>query len=122
MAQIIPASKLFRDFSSLDELWSSRKLYFFKPQQSFGSKGVYSGKGISRKAFERLDPDGFMAQELCPPGRQTFIWDDQEVELKYDLRFYSFQGEIQHSVARLYQGQATNMKTPLGGLAPIIWQ
>lgn len=119
LSSIIPESHLFSDFESKDELWSQRKKYFFKPSQSFGSKGVFSGKGISRKAFEKLYAPDFMAQELCPAGRREFDIDNEEVEMKYDLRFFTFEGRVQSFIARLYQGQATNMRTPWGGIAPI---
>lgn len=116
---MIPESKLFRDFTSQEDLWSERKKYFFKPVQSYGSKGVYNGKGISRKAFDLIYPEDFLAQELCPAGHEKFEHEGQIVDMKFDLRFYTFDGKVQNYVARLYQGQATNMRTPLGGLAPI---
>ncbi|MEO0336858.1 MAG: hypothetical protein AAF202_10705, partial [Pseudomonadota bacterium] len=122
MMSLIPETRLFSEFESKDALWSERKKYFFKPSQSFGSKGVFSGKGISRKAFEGIYSPNFLAQELCPAGRETFHYDEEPIEMKFDLRFYCFEGEIQHYTARLYQGQATNMKTDLGGLAPILFQ
>lgn len=119
LSQIIPESKLFSDFSSPEELWAERKKYFFKPSSSFGSKGVYKGKGISRKAFDAIYLSDFMAQELCPPGKQTFEYEKENVEMKYDLRFFTFNGKVHNRTARLYQGQVTNMRTPLGGIAPI---
>lgn len=118
-AEIIPETRSFADFESKEKLWEVRKKYFFKPSQSFGSKGVFSGKGISRKAFDSIYLPEFLAQELCPAGRQNFKKEDESIEMKYDLRFYTFEGEVQHSTARLYQGQATNMRTPNGGIAPI---
>lgn len=121
VATIIPETKLFSEFENLDQVWEQRKKYFFKPSQSYGSKGAFSGKGISRKAFEKLDAKSFLAQELCPAGKQTFTHDDEEHEMKYDLRFFTFDGKVQNYGARLYQGQTTNMKTPFGGLTPIRW-
>lgn len=118
---IIPESKLFSEFESKDDIWAQRKKYFFKPSQSFGSKGVYSGRGISRKAFDNLYGPNIMAQENCPAGKRKFKYEGQEVEMKFDLRFFTFNGEIQNYAARIYQGQATNMRTPLGGIAPILW-
>lgn len=115
----IPESKTFSEFESADELWSLRKKYFFKPSQSFGSKAVYQGKSISKTNFQKIFSPDYMAQELVPPGRLQRTHQGEEVEMKYDLRFYSFAGEIQNAGARLYRGQTTNMKTPLGGLAPL---
>lgn len=122
LATMIPETKTFMEFDSLDELWSQRKKYFFKPGQSFGSKGAFSGKSISRTAFDRLDAREFIAQELCPAGKRQFTYQEQTLEMKYDLRFFTFNGKIQNYGARLYQGQTTNMKTPLGGVASILWQ
>lgn len=119
LANIIPESLLFSEFESKEEVWSNRKKYFFKPSQSFGSKGVYSGKSISHRAFDDIYSPDFLAQELCPPGRVKLPEGDETKEFKFDLRFFCFQGEIQNWGARLYQGQATNMRTPSGGLAPV---
>ncbi len=119
LAKMIPETLLFSEFESKEDLWKNRKKYFFKPSQSFGSKGAFRGKSVSRKAFENLyDPD-FVAQEYCPPGKLTFNHKDEDITMKYDLRFYVFNGEVQNYGARLYQGQATNMKTTHGGLAPV---
>jgi hypothetical protein len=35
--------------------------------------------------------------------------------MKYDLRCYAYQGKLQIVIARLYQGQTTNLKTTGGG-------
>ena len=119
LAKIIPLSKLFKEFESKEDLWAQRKKYFLKPSQSFGSKAVYSGKSISRKAFENIYSPDFLAQELAPPGKKTFVHQDTEVEMKFDLRFFTFNGKVQNYGARIYQGQTTNMRTPLGGITPI---
>jgi hypothetical protein len=118
---MIPMTKKFSDFSDPQDLWQQRKKFFFKPSQSYGSKAVYSGKGISRKAFERIYHPDFLAQELCPAGQKDFAHGSETHTMKFDLRFYTYRGQIQHFVSRLYQGQATNMRTPLGGLAPILF-
>ena len=39
--------------------------------------------------------------------------------LKFDVRAYVYNGQIQHVVARVYNGQTTNMSTPGGGFAPV---
>lgn len=100
-----------------DQLWSERKKLFFKPLRAFGSKQSYKGASISRKFFDELEPNETLAQEyiqapevICqtPEGPQAF---------KYDLRCYAYRGELQLVVARLYQGQVTNLRTPYGGFA-----
>ena len=120
-ASIIPETKLFSEFESAEQIWAQRKQYFFKPSQSFGSKGVYSGKSISKKAFESIYDPSFIAQESCPAGKRDFVFENETHTMKFDLRFFTYAGEIQNYGARLYQGQATNMRTHLGGLAPIRW-
>jgi len=61
---------------------------------------------------------GYVAQKLAPPGERTLCVDDAEpVSLKYDVRCYVYDGQIQLVVARLYQGQTTNFRTPGGGFA-----
>ncbi len=119
LQNIIPHSQLFKEFESKEALWSQRKKFFFKPSQSYGSKAVFNGKGISRKAFEGIYSPDFLAQELCPAGQQIFEMDGVEHKMKFDLRFYSFAGRVQSYTARLYQGQATNMRTRFGGIAPL---
>jgi hypothetical protein len=42
---------------------------------------------------------------------------DAEVSLKYDVRCYVYDGQVQLVAARLYQGQTTNFRTPGGGFA-----
>lgn len=95
-----------------DVLWSSRKNLFFKPAQSYGGKSAYRGASITRKIFERLLHENFLAQEYFPPGLYGEDW-------KYDVRFYVYQDQVQWFTARLYQGQITNFQTPLGGFARI---
>ena len=118
---LIPESRLFRSYADKEEIWQQRKKLFFKPSQSYGSKAVFSGKGISRRAFDNIYSGDFLAQEYCPAGQQEFQFEGANHTMKFDLRFYVFQGRVQSYLARLYQGQATNMRTPLGGNAPIRW-
>lgn len=112
-------TKKFSDFPSLDELWTQRGQYFFKPPQLFGGKSVYRGKSVSRVVFQRLADSDYLAQEFVPAGDFQGTVDDQSLTFKYDLRFYFFENKIQLAMARLYQGQLTNLQTPFGGLTPI---
>lgn len=105
-----------------DFFWSHKKKYFFKPLTSFGAKGVYRGDGISRVHFEQLLEKQYLAQEYCPPPEHSFsILGQEPVKMKYDLRFYVYQDQLQMVIARLYQGQVTNLRTPLGGFAPVVF-
>ena len=101
---------------NIEEIWSQRKGLFFKPKNSYGSKMSYRGASISKKAFEELLKVEALAQELIPPseitrGDQTY---------KYDLRCYSYMGQFQGCMARLYQGQVTNLRTEGGGFATVV--
>ena len=40
--------------------------------------------------------------------------------LKVDVRLYTYRGAVLLAVARLYQGQTTNFRTPGGGFAPLL--
>ena len=40
-------------------------------------------------------------------------------EYKFDLRFYVYRDALQLMVARVYQGQVTNLRTPGGGFAAV---
>lgn len=99
------------------ELWTARKHLFFKPKNAFGSKQSYRGSSISHKAFNEMLVDETIAQEYVPPSEETFNTTTGPVTMKYDLRCYAYQGRLQLILARLYQGQVTNLKTPLGGFA-----
>lgn len=104
--------------SNADECWSQRKKLFFKPKRSFGSKQSYRGDKISRKLFEELLSQNLFAQEYIPPSEIAIDTQDAGPQnMKYDLRFYAYQNQIQLVMARLYQGQLTNTRTPGGGFA-----
>ncbi len=99
-----------------DEIWSKRKKFFFKPSSSFGSKGVYAGKSGSRKKFDTFE-DGYLAQELHPPGKVT----EADEDWKYDIRAFFSENGVQKIIARVYQGQLTNFSKLGGGFALIKW-
>jgi hypothetical protein len=100
-----------------DELWAQRKKYFFKPLRAFGAKQSYRGASIANKAFTNLVGQDFIAQEFVPAKEETFLHEGQPITFKYDLRCYAYRARLQLVVARLYQGQVTNLQTPLGGFA-----
>lgn len=105
-----------------EEIWAERKKFFFKPKRAFGSKQTFKGASISRRAFDEIVPQDMIAQEYVQAPEQKFMTPDGEQSFKYDLRFYAYQGRIQMVVARLYQGQVTNLRTPYGGFAPVLFK
>jgi hypothetical protein len=90
--------------------------------RSFGSKQSYRGGTISRKMFDEIIHQGFIAQEFVPAPEMEFEAPEGKLSLKYDLRFYAYQDQLQGVIARLYQGQTTNLRTTHGGFAPVIFK
>ena len=106
--------------ANADDLWRDRKAWFFKPVTGFGSKAVYRGAKLTKRVWADIQKGGYVAQALVAPGeRQIEDQNGEPVVLKADIRAYTYAGEIQLLVSRLYRGQTTNMKTPGGGFAPI---
>lgn len=113
---VVPASRSL-EIENKEELWGHRKNYFLKPKQAFGSKQSYRGGSISRKAFDEIVGKNFIAQEFVPALEKIFETPEGPQNFKFDLRCYAYQGKLQLIVARIYQGQVTNLRTPYGGFA-----
>lgn len=116
----IPMTKVFSAFDKND-LWAQRKNLFFKPTNSFGSKQTYKGASISRKLFDELPVQDFLAQEYIPAPELSLETPEGVDSFKYDLRCYAYQDELQMVIARIYKGQVTNLKTKYGGFAAVKW-
>ena len=102
-----------------DALWHSRKSLFFKPACGHGSKVVYRGDKVTRGVWIEIVRGGYVAQEFAAPGERAVKLDGTTVARKVDVRLYTYGGRILLTAARLYQGQATNFRTPGGGFAPV---
>jgi hypothetical protein len=104
-----------------EHFWAARKTLFFKPQAGFGSRATYRGEKLTKRVFEEILQGGYVAQDFVAPPEFVLSATDQAVPvtLKYDLRVYAYNGQIQLLAARLYQGQTTNFRTPGGGFAPV---
>ncbi len=98
------------------DLWVRRRELFFKPFSSFGSKGVYSGKSVSRKKFDTFNNE-YLAQEFHPPGKIQ----NNNKQWKFDIRAFFSESGVQKIIARVYQGQLTNFFSFGGGFALIKW-
>ncbi|MFM6927424.1 MAG: hypothetical protein ACKOX6_03125 [Bdellovibrio sp.] len=116
----VPMSYDFRT-TATEDIWSQRKKLFFKPKNAFGSKQSYKGASVSRKTFDDLDKNDTIAQEFIPAPEVSYVTPEGPQNFKYDLRCYAYQGRLQLVVARLYQGQVTNLRTPYGGFAPVLF-
>ncbi len=100
--------------------WQQRKQWFFKPATGFGSKGTYRGANLTKRVFEEVMQADYVAQRMAPPSVRSVCIDDAEpVSLKFDVRCYVYDGQVQLIAARLYQGQTTNLRTPGGGFAVV---
>jgi hypothetical protein len=114
----VPVS-LSLEHHNKDDIWTKRKGFFIKPKRAFGSKQSYRGGSISRNIFDELVGQEFIVQEFIPASEQVFPTPEGDQSFKFDLRCHAYQGRLQLVVARLYQGQVTNLRTPLGGFACI---
>jgi hypothetical protein len=100
--------------SNAAALWAERKHLFFKPMRGFGSRAAYRGDKITQRVWQDILQGDYVAQTLIKPS-QRHIADDES--LKFDIRAYAYEGQIQLFAARLYEGQTTNMRTPHGGFS-----
>ena len=113
---LIPKTVLMSD---LDKalLLQTRKSYFFKPIQSYGSKGAYSGAKLSQVMFEKLDPATTIVQPLLVSEKYTPVPDGPA--FNQELRVYAYQDRILSLAMRLYRGQTNNAQTLGGGIAAL---
>jgi len=119
ITDVIPVSQKITIENS-EAIWASRKNKFFKPMRSFGSKQSYKGASVSKKVFEDCIQHGFIAQDYIQP-QEVEIKTEQGLEkMKYDLRCYVYKNKLQMIIARVYQGQVTNLRTPYGGFTTCI--
>jgi hypothetical protein len=105
-----------------DRLWSERRGLFFKPAAGYGSKAAYRGDKITHRVWNEILKGDYVAQAFVSPG-ERMIGDVPDHEaplaLKFDLRNYVYDGQVQFVAARMYHGQTTNFRTPGGGFAPV---
>ena len=106
--------------SEPSQIWTERKQLFFKPKNAFGGKQTYKGASISRKVFDEIFNSQFIAQKLSPAPEIEVNYKGILTKMKYDLRCYAYKDELQLIIARLYQGQTTNLRTEGGGFACIV--
>jgi hypothetical protein len=106
------------DARNAEALWGARKQLFFKPFAGYGSRAAYRGDKLTQRVWGEIAAGGYVAQALVAPGERS-VAADAGKPLKFDLREYVYDGLVQWSAARLYQGQTTNFRTPGGGFAPV---
>ncbi len=101
------------------ELWRTRRQLFFKPVAGYGSKGVYRGSKVTRRVFETILNENYIAQTFIPATERSIKIDDIVTTRKIDIRLYTYGGQLLLPAGRMYQGQATNFCTSGGGFAPV---
>ncbi len=97
-------------------LWNERKENFFKPISGSGSRAVYCGEKITTRVWNETIDGSYIAQKCTKASR---ILNSKGKEMRYDVRFFTYGGEIFFMFARLYSGQATNFRTEGGGFATV---
>ncbi len=114
----IPKTQIVRP-QHAERLWKERRGLFFKPRAGFGGRAAYRGDKLTRRAWEDVMAGDYVAQAvMAPPARMAGSADAPE-KLKFDIRSYCYQGKVQWTAARVYQGQTTNFRTPGGGFAVV---
>ena len=103
-----------------EALWAARKTCFFKPATGFGSRAAYRGGKLTKRVWAEIQQKDYVAQTYVPPTLRAVTIGEERTELKYDLRAYTYAGEILLLAARVYQGQTTNFRTSGGGFAPVL--
>jgi hypothetical protein len=98
--------------------WAQRKEWFFKPTRSYGSRGVYRGDKLTKRAFTSILEGDYVAQRLAHPSERG---NAHGSPFKVDVRNYVYDGSVQLIATRLYQGQTTNFRTEGGGFAPVFF-
>lgn len=98
-------------------LWQDRRGWFFKPVSGFGGKGAYRGDKITKKVWDHITTGDYIAQRYVAPELRRVSETDT---FKYDIRVYTYAGQLLGIAARYYQGQTTNFRTAGGGLATVL--
>ena len=105
--------------ANAERFWAERKKFFFKPFAGYGGKAAYRGDKLTHRVWGEIASGGYIAQAWVAPGERTISGGDAAQVLKFDVRNYVYDGQVQSLAARLYQGQTTNFRTPGGGFAPV---
>ena len=100
-------------------LWGLRRQRFFKPAAGYGGRAAYRGDKLTRRAWDEILGGVYVSQAFVAPSERTVSTPSGPESLKFDLRAYCYAGKVQWHAARVYQGQATNMRTPGGGFAAV---
>lgn len=106
--------------ANAEALWANRRNLFFKPINGFGGRAVYRGDKITKKVWSMILQGSYVAQQYFAPGEISLGEISSEKTMKYDVRLVADQGRVLWVSGRVYQGQATNFRTPGGGFAQVV--
>jgi hypothetical protein len=119
LSRTVPLTRLVTH-EQAEALWSQRRALFFKPVAGYGAKAAYRGDKLTRRVWGDILVGDFVAQALVPPAARMIEVDGVLTDLKFDIRAYTYGGQVQLLAARMYAGQTTNFRTQGGGFAPVI--
>ena len=102
-----------------EQLWKDRRHLFFKPRAGFGSRATYRGDKLTKRVWTEILAGDYVAQAIMAPGERVSGSKESPEMLKFDIRAYVYDGQLQWTAARLYQGQTTNFRTVGGGFSPV---
>lgn len=117
LAQHLLATEIV-DAGNAERLWQNRRHLFFKPAAGYGGKAAYRGEKLTKRVWQEILAGDYIAQALMLPSTRVAGSNTSPETLKFDIRCYAYDGTVQWTAARLYQGQTTNFRTPGGGFAP----
>jgi hypothetical protein len=100
-----------------ERLWRTRRDWFFKPAAGYGGRAAYRGDKLTKRAWQDILDGEYVAQAVMAPSERMIGTVDSAEKLKFDIRNYCYDGQVQWTAARVYQGQTTNFRTPGGGFA-----
>ena len=115
----VPATQVVEP-AHADALWALRRQLFFKPVAGYGGKAAYRGDKLTKRVWADILAGDFVAQALVPPSERLIEVDGALSDLKFDVRAYTYAGQVQLLAARMYSGQTTNFRTQGGGFAPVM--
>jgi hypothetical protein len=105
--------------SQAERLWRERRRLFFKPRAGYGGRAAYRGDKLTKRVWQDILVGDYIAQAIVAPGERVGGTAENPALLKFDIRSYTYDGVVQWTAARMYQGQTTNFRTPGGGFAPV---
>ena len=118
LTSVIPQTEVV-DVAHADRLWDNRRRLFFKPTAGYGGRAAYRGDKITKRVWQEILAGHYVAQAFVAPGERISGSRAMPERLKFDIRCYTYAGDVQWTAARLYQGQTTNFRTSGGGFAPV---